>query len=204
MRRNVAAIFAGLVVATTGGCVTVPVSSDTVDQEAKTFVPPTGKGSLYIYRPSNMFSWNTLFPVSINGLSAGQTMPDSYALLNLAPGTYVIESTAPESTAHLEVTIEAGKNVFIWQEGLQGAIRGPKIELHRADENTGRRAVMEFKRISNPVPDSRFSPLSATTTQPSPNELAATRLREITKLREEKLISEEEFQERRRLLINQL
>ncbi|HQU80811.1 MAG TPA: DUF2846 domain-containing protein [Azonexus sp.] len=203
MRRNVSIYLASLIFTLLAACAEVPMTSEALDQEAKKFTPQAGKGALYIHR-HEIFGGRVALPVQVNGLSVGQTAASSYILLNLIPGLYSVESNSPENTAQIEVTIETGKNYFVWLEPKMGMWVGPRVALQLVDEKSGRQAVMDSKRIAVSIPESRFVPLGATQPQVSTEDFAATRLREIKKLRDEGIISEEEFQGKRKQLINQL
>ncbi len=203
MRKSVSIYLASLVLMFLTACAEVPMTNDALDQEAKRFTPLAGKGALYIHR-HEIFAGRYALPVQINGLSVGQTAASSYILLNLFPGLYSVESNGLENTAQIEVKIEAGKNFFVWLEPKLGVAVGPRVALQLVDEKTGRQSVMDSKRIAVSIPESRFVPLDASQSQPSAEEAVATRLREIKRLRDEGLISEEEFQGKRRQLVNQL
>lgn len=75
----------------------------------------------------------------------GDTAADTYILLTVEPGQHKIMSKT-ENDATLDLTTEAGKNYFIWQEVKMGAwAAGSK--LHLVDEKTGREGVEECKLI---------------------------------------------------------
>lgn len=203
MRKGVSIYLAGLAFMLLTACAQVPMANDSLDQEAKKFTPPAGKGALYIHRHES-FGRAYAHPVLINGLSIGQFAPNTYALLNLTPGLYAIESNGLENTAQIEVTVAAGKNTFVWLETKFGLVLGPRVALHLSDDKVGREAVMDSQRIAGSVPESRFLPIGITAPTQSGEELAAIRLREIKKLRDDGLLSEEEFQSKRKQLLDQL
>lgn len=195
--------LSGLALLLLTSCAQVPMASDAQDKEAKAFSTLSNKGTLYIHR-HEVFGLVLAFGVTINGISVGQTAAKSYISLNLVPGLYTIESNSLTNTAQLQVKIEAGKNTFVWQEPEYVPFIGRRVALHLVDEATGREAVMQSSRIAVTIPESRFVPLGdALSTKPS-DEASAIRLREVKKLRDEGLISEDEFQEKRKQLINQL
>lgn len=185
------------------GCAQVPMTSEDKDLQAKAFSPPADRASIYIHRHELIGGTQTL-RLLVNGLSVGQTAAKSYVLLQVLPGTYIIESHGPENTAQLKITVEAGKNFFVWQESSLGVRHGPRTALHFVDEQTGRAAVLESKRVAVPIPDSRLIPLGAAAAQPNPQEIAASRLRELQKLKNDGLISDDEFQAKRKQLVDQL
>jgi hypothetical protein len=127
----------------------------------KDFLPLSEKASLYIYRDEPLRRVEKILvlavpmKVSVNGKALGYTMSKTYFRLDLLPGTYTIESFA-ENTSTLTLTLQAGKNYFVWQEKKWGW-NNPRSFLHQVDETTGRKAIMECELIVPPVPDDELN-----------------------------------------------
>jgi hypothetical protein len=183
------------------GCAQVPMAPEPADIEAKKFSPPAGKGSLYIHRHETL-GGSVAIPVFVNGINVGQTAAHTYILLNLVPGSYTVESNAPENTARLNIKIKQGENTFIWHEPKMAILRGFRVGLTLSDQEEGKRAVLDSKRIAMSEFEPRILPLDANPA--SQTDLSASRLREITKLRSEGIISEQEFQDKRKELMEKL
>jgi hypothetical protein len=150
-------LFCFLLLVVLSGCASVPMAPLVEDQQAKTFMPPKGKGSLYIHR-HEFYRVPHLFGLSVNGYFLGQASVKSYALLNLLPGKYIVQAHAQETSSQIEVTVEEGKNYFVWLEAKIGMIEGSRCELHLVDDEFGRNAVLESNRISIGIPESRILP----------------------------------------------
>jgi len=203
MRKDVSIYLASLAFMLLTACAQVPMANDSLDHEAKKFTPSSGKGALYIHRHEG-FGRAYAHPVLINGLSLGQLAPSTYVLLNLNPGLYSIESNSLENTSQIEVTVTAGKNTFVWLETKLGMVIGPRGPLHLSDEKAGRQAVMDSQLIAASAAVTRIIPLGTTPSKQSSEEVAAVRLREIKKLRDDGVLSEEEYQSKRKQLLDQL
>lgn len=177
------------------GCASVPMAPPDQDSRAKNFSTTPNKATLYIYR-NETFGRAISMPVSINGKVLGQTAAETYFRVNLPPGKYVVESKA-ENDSSLYLTMEAGKNYFVWQEVKQGFWIAQSL-LQKADESTGRAGVMRSKLISLSIFENDLAPLDsppatpAELQTPSSNSIAQ-RLRELQNLRKDGVISEDEF-----------
>lgn len=182
------------------GCAQVPLVSESLDNEAKGFAPAPEHASLYIYR-NESFGGAAALGLIVNGKNVAQTGPQTYAYFQLMPGKYLIESRGVENTAQLEVDLLSGKNHFVWQEVKLGMILGPRTALHLVDETTGRTGVMESRRIATSIPDNDLYPFGASEKRSMES---AERLRQLKKLRDDGLISEEEYQSKRKVLLDRL
>jgi hypothetical protein len=167
------------------------------DSEAKTFATLPEKASLYIYR-DEVFGAAIPMTVLLNGRNLGQTASKTYFHLNLLPGTYEIDSAA-ENTAHLSLELEANKNYFVWQEVKMGLWMA-RSALHQVEEEKGRAGVLESKLIKLQVPEQDILPIGHADQDGS----SIQKIRALNKLREEGIISEEEFQEKKRELLKSL
>lgn len=200
MKKSLGYLLALLSASFLFGCAQVPLVSESLDKEAKEFVPPPERASLYIYR-NETFGAAAALGLIVNGKSVAQTGPQTYANFQLIPGKYLIESRGAENTAQLEIELASGKNHFVWQEVKLGMVLGPRTALHVVDEATGRSGVKESRRIATSVPDSLIEPLGATGKGGATSD---ERLRKLKKLRDDGLISEEEYQSKRKAIIDQL
>ena len=62
------------------------------------------------------------------------------------PGPHKLVSKAPEADATLEITAEAGKNLFVWQEVKFGMF-GARTALSQVDEESGKRRVLTCELV---------------------------------------------------------
>jgi len=158
--KHIIGVFTAAVILQLTGCASVPMAPIDQDTKAKEFSPAPNKASLYIYR-NESFGAAISFKVSVNGKALGQTAAKTYFRLNVMPGIYSIESHA-ENVSTLPLTLEAGKNYFVWQEVKMGFMMGRSL-LQQVDENTGRAGVMQSMLIASPVSDSDLTPLDTQT-----------------------------------------
>lgn len=80
-------------------------------------------------------------PVFIDGTKIGINVSKTYLYKEVTPGTYLIVGKA-ENTSELELTAEAGKNYYIWQQVRMGVIKA-RNTIHLVDEIKGKAGVME-------------------------------------------------------------
>ncbi|HEY5719975.1 MAG TPA: DUF2846 domain-containing protein, partial [Gammaproteobacteria bacterium] len=100
------------------GCASVPMSSLERDREAKAFVVPEGKASIYLYR-NESFGGAIAMTVSLDGRVAGRTGPNTYMLWQVDPGRHEIVSIT-ENESKLVLETRAGETYFVWQEVKMG------------------------------------------------------------------------------------
>lgn len=186
-----------------GGCASVPMGSDEEDAAAKKFAPRTGAASLYIYR-NETFGAAIPMSVAVNGKMLGQTAAQTYFHLSLRPGDYLVESHA-ENVSSLALSLEENRNYYVWQEVKMGFWMARSL-LQQVDDAKGRAGVAESKLIKL-VPaleeiQPRGASIPATGVVPDPG--AAQRLRELDKLRQEGVISEDEYQSKRKAVMERL
>lgn len=162
--KNLASALSTVLLILLSGCATVPMAPAEMDARAKDFSPPAEKASLYIYR-DEMFGAVAPMTVTINGRTLGQTAAKTFFRLNLLPGRYSIESHA-ENIATLALSMEAGRNYFVWQEVKMG-LWLPRSLLRQTDEATGHAGVLESKLIASNIPDNDLLPLAPARAAPT-------------------------------------
>ncbi len=203
--RNIVEIFSAVVILLLTGCASVPMGSLDQDARAKEFLPAPNMASLYIYR-NEIFLEEFPITVSVNGKTLGQTAAHTYFHLNVMPGKYNIESLA-QNVSSLPLSVEAGKNYFVWQEVKMGiGLWSAGSLLQQVDENTGRAGVMESKLITSSVLDKDLTPLGVTPDLPPPSPVPSSdtvsqKLRNLQELRKDGVITEDEFQKKKQQLL---
>lgn len=125
------------------GCASVPMASSEDDGAAKGFAVKPDRANVYVYR-NETFGAAIPMTVSINGRVAGQTGPQTFFMWEVEPGQHEISSHA-ENISTVNITAQAGKSYFIWQEVKMGVFMARSL-LQQVDEDTGRKGVMECKR----------------------------------------------------------
>ena len=200
--KTFAALNSAILILVLSGCASVPMASMDQDTKAKDFSPVPNKASLYIYR-NESFGAAIPMTVSVNGKALGQTAAQTYFRLNLNPGKYTVESHA-ENVSSIPLTTEAGKSYFVWQEVKMGLWMA-RSQLQQTDETTGRAGVIESKLIATSISENDLAPLDAlATSEIPPSESVSQKLRELQKLRNDGVITEDDFQKKKEQLLQQL
>jgi hypothetical protein len=144
--------------------------------------------------------------VTVNGKALGQTAAKTYFRLNVLPGKYKVESHA-ENVSSLPVSIEAGKNYFVWQEVKMGMWMARSL-LQQVDEPTGRAGVTESRLIASTVADNDLAPLDAPDAKSglpdASSDSVSRKLRELQSLQKDGVITEDEYQKKKQQLLEKL
>ena len=191
------------------GCASVQMASLEDDLNAKSFEPSKEKASVYIYRNETMGAAVPM-TVNVNGRAIGQTAAKTYFKLNLLPGVYNVESTA-ENISSLALQADKGRNYYLWQEVKMGMWMA-RTQLSQVDESIGRSGVQESKLVALRVSEAEILPIAAvksalevagkkTETDISD---ASEKLKQLQKMFDEKLISEQEFNQKRKEILAKL
>jgi len=110
------------------GCAaTVPLTSQNLDRQGKSFNPPFSKGNLYIVRGS-VFGSGILFQVNVDGKVRGAIAEETYLLVELTPGNHTVSVITEDSSDFTSLNINAGKNYFV-EVKPTGNWRWPSSEL---------------------------------------------------------------------------
>lgn len=119
-------------------CAAIPRAPKDRDAAAKTFAPPPDKANLYVFRDSRVAE---ALPATVllDGKNLGATVGRTFLLAQVDPGPHKLESRG-DNDAELAITAEAGKNLFVWLETLQGLLK-PRTRLHVVDETRGQAGV---------------------------------------------------------------
>lgn len=137
----------GAIVAVTvlgSGCASVQMASAEKDAAAKTFAVKADKANIYVYR-NETFGAAVKMPVALDGKLVGDTAAKTYMKMEVAPGPHTVVSKT-ENDAAVAIDAVAGKNYFVWQEVKMGLF-APRSSLHLVDDEVGKVAVQECKRI---------------------------------------------------------
>ena len=108
------------VVVALAGCVTFippapsPPASPESDAHAKQFLPPQGKGNVYVARPSEfvLLGKSTPYAITVDGKQVGGLMPGMYYCVALEPGNHALSASSEGSISNVTVPAEAGKNYY--------------------------------------------------------------------------------------------
>ncbi|MBR7801738.1 DUF2846 domain-containing protein [Undibacterium fentianense] len=136
------------------GCASIKMASQAEDAKAKSFAADPNQANLYIYR--NEFMGAAIkMPVEIDGKEIGKTGSKTYFAVKVAPGKHTLVSKA-ENDFVLDLSAEAGKNYFIWQEVKMGLLMA-RTKLQVVDEATGKAGVNESQLIDTSIIETKPS-----------------------------------------------
>lgn len=139
---------AGLFLVLTGsGCASTSKASTEQADRAKEFSIPDDKGVLYVYRAGRLYAAALQYQVKINGKDAGGSGPGTFFRWELKPGTYTIASMTSESSAVVELDVEAGKDYYVEQINRVGLAQGGRIQLKEVDAKRARSEIKEYKML---------------------------------------------------------
>jgi len=131
---------AALALAVLSGCASVPKGDPAQDAALKTFQVAPDQAGIYIYRNESMGAAVTM-DVAIDGQPVGQTGANTYLYKQVTPGKHTVTSSA-ENTDTLDVDVQPGSLVYIWQEVKMGMISA-RTKLHEVSETQGKSGVGE-------------------------------------------------------------
>jgi hypothetical protein len=125
------------------GCATAPMTSTSLDAEAKQFTPDPGMANIYLIRNFNLIAKNNEYKTTLDGRFAGVLAPGTYQLLSVPPGEHVLSWGGQH-----KVTVEAGKNYFFDVEASMplALLVGDISKLESLPEEQGRKEVLNLKR----------------------------------------------------------
>jgi len=144
------------------GCAaSAPMTSASLDAEAKTFTPEAGHANVYVARPGTFVGAALTVQTLLDDRSVGPLAPGTYQLLSVAPGKHVVSTVlAPPRGQRVGspiivgpervfgyVTAEAGKNYFFELSLGTGLDPGqPRSFLRLITEQPGREVILRLKR----------------------------------------------------------
>lgn len=128
------------------GCASTSKAPESKSTEAKTFKAPDDRGSVYLYRTGRAFGAAGQLQVKVNSLAAGGTGPGTFFRWDFKPGTYTFLSSTGESSAVVQLDIEAGKVYYLRQDMRMGLEAG-RVTLIEVDSKQGMNEVKNCKLL---------------------------------------------------------
>ncbi len=152
-RRARLTLLVALIAPVVTNCASVSKAPSEHSDAAKTFEPPADRGVVYLYRKGRAVGAALSTQIKINGQDAGGTGPGTFFRWELRPGAYTFLASTSESSATVQVRVEAGKLFFIEQREKLGLQQG-RVSLNVKDEQTGKSDVSGLSLlVSAYVPD---------------------------------------------------
>ncbi len=127
-------------------CASTSKTSSDQSEAAKKFEKHPQKGVIYLYRPGRMVGAAASTQIKINGIDAGGTGPGTFFRWELTPGTYAFSAFTKESSAVVELDVEANEQYFIRQDERLGLDSG-RVTMRIEDEETGKAGVNNCKLL---------------------------------------------------------
>lgn len=142
-----------LFVTTIVSCANVSTAPEEQSAVAKEFQAPEAKGTVYLYRTGRAVGAAGQLSVQVNGKYAGGTGAGTFFKWDLNPGTYTFLSSTAESSATVQIEVEAGQVYFIRQDARIGISAG-RVTMKQVDSGQGIREVKNCRLlVSAYLPD---------------------------------------------------
>lgn len=200
------------------GCKELPVVSVDGKRPAAAVLNKVEKpASLIIYREAKGVTESYPRTIFVDGRSLGQLVGNTYFILKVNPGQHVISS--PETNVSVvSVNAESGGTYYISQEVIP-SLKAPFILLNKVDEVTGKQSVakgimLTIRQDDVLLPESKPLPEKLSVDKSAPekksaadivsNVPAADRLRELKRLFKEGLITEQEYAEKKKKILEKI
>lgn len=129
-----------------GSCASTSKAPTSKSNEAKTFIAPADKGTVYLYRTGRAVGATGQLLVKINSTDAGGTGPGTFFKWDLKPGTYAFSSSTGESSAVVQIDVKAGQVYFIRQDARLGIDNG-RVSMKEVDSKKGQKEVQNCKLL---------------------------------------------------------
>jgi Protein of unknown function (DUF2846) len=128
------------------GCRSVPMTSASLDSDAKEFQPEPGKASIYINRKEAFVGGGNIVQTVIDGRIIGSLIPGTYQLIHVTPGKHVLTYTGQSGDLKLtEIQVDQGQNYF-FNFHVGTGVGAPSVNIKQITDEEGRKAVMSSKR----------------------------------------------------------
>ena len=127
-------------------CASTSKAPESNSNEAKSFVAPDNKGSVFLYRTGRALGAAGQLMVKVNSMDAGGTGPGTFFRWDLTPGTYTFLSSTGESSAVVQIDVKAGKVYYLRQDMRMGLDAG-RVTLKEVDSKQGMNEVKNCKLL---------------------------------------------------------
>lgn len=127
-------------------CASTSKATEEKSTAAKQFETNPEKGVVYLYRAGRALGAAVTTQIKINGIDAGGTGPGTFFRWELIPGTYAFSAFTTESSAVIELDVQADEHYFIRQDERLGLTSG-RVTLLLQDEATGIAGVNNCKLL---------------------------------------------------------
>jgi hypothetical protein len=128
------------------GCATAPMTSPTLDADAKTFAPAPGKANIYVYRDGRFTGSAVTYQAALDGRITGILAPNTFELLSVDPGSHTLSAVGEmRKVESQKFDAEAGRNYFYDFYAEMGWWQ-PVLCFKAMSDDEGRKAILKSKR----------------------------------------------------------
>ncbi len=127
-------------------CASTSKASSEKDAAAKEFAVPADKGVVYLYRVGRAVGAAGTTAIQVNGRDAGAMGPGTFMRWELPTDTYVFSSKTSESSATVEIDVEAGKSYFI-KHNVHIGLNDARVSMKEVSESEGKKVVSGSKLL---------------------------------------------------------
>lgn len=128
-------------------CTAAAIPSESIEADAKRFESAPGKLTVYLVR-KRWGDGRNVVKVNIDGASAIDTVPESFARWRLPAGSHRLAVTWPEGSATLDIAGAAGEVVFVEVIGSVW-VWGSNYRLERGDAAESRQRAMSLRLVAD-------------------------------------------------------
>jgi hypothetical protein len=178
------------------GCQSVRLAQIENDIAAKKFEAVNGMAVLYVVQNGGYGSFRVHFLISVNEHPLGGLDGWTYHRIVLPPGNQTIIASSAENELVLQLQTTPGSISFVAVPSTIGVSSMQIDEIKQLDEYEGKKAVMNSKMALG------HDKLSAT--QPSPASKANERMTYIKELKDKGLLSQDEYEAKRKEILKDL
>ena len=141
--------FVFVAVAMLSGCASVPMTKESMSDQAKRFAPPSkGNAGLYVFRDSH-FGASLKKDIFVDGQCLGQSAPEVF-FYEQVPGNkeHTISTESEFSPNQIKLYMKAGENYYVRQYIKMGVfVGGANLETVSAEK--GKKAISDLGRAVN-------------------------------------------------------
>lgn len=167
----------------------------------KDFSVTKDKSTVFIYR-NDMFLFGSR-PISVfaNGSLLGNLLGNSYVRVVMPPGKYTLSATALGGTGKLSLNAEKDKIHFVWLDAQSAFPYGPKPQLSLVDEQQGKKDLLKCGSCSEADGAVRDIEELGVGSKSGTDDVRG-KLQALKKMFDESLISKDEYDAKRKQLLD--
>ena len=133
--------LAMLVAAAMAACGSVETVPQREADTSKTFAVESGKANIYVVQAGGYFPGYNTVQVYLNGRPLGALSANTFHVVSVSPGTYVVAAASQENQESVRVAAEPNRNYFV---GLKSKIgwNSMQVSVQNFSEAEGKSLVL--------------------------------------------------------------